>query len=63
MMTPAVLGFALFVSGLGMLGDCLDDKKRPVSDWVIFPGLFIIGGLGLIAFEVNYWLRYFHLIQ
>ena len=63
MMTPAVLGIALVVSGLGMLGDCLKDRRRPVSDWVMFPGFFIFGGLGLIAFEVHYWLQYFHFIQ
>lgn len=59
MLTPALLGFALLISGLGMLEDCLKDRRRPLSDWVIFPGLFIFGGLGLITYEVNYWFRYF----
>lgn len=63
MLTPAVLGFVLFFSGVGMLGDCLENRQRPVSDWVVFPGLFIFSGLGLVAFEVHYWLYYFHFIQ
>lgn len=56
MFSPALIGLALLFSGLGMLGDCLKNRQRPVSDWFIFPGLFITSGLGLIAFEAKYWL-------
>lgn len=63
MVTPAVLGFALFVSGLGMTEDLWKNRQREQVSSCVFPALFILGGLGLVVYEVTYWLRYFHLIQ
>jgi len=58
MLTPAVLGVALFISGLGISEDCWKHRERePVSSWILVATL-VIGGLGLVAYEINYWINY-----
>ena len=54
--SPAVFGIALFISGLGMSEDCWRHRQQEDALGWIFALSFVLGGLGLVAYEVNYWL-------
>jgi hypothetical protein len=59
MMTPAVLGLALAISGVGTMFDYTKDEEWS-NGQATFGFFMLVGGLGLIVFEANW---YFHFIK